>query len=126
MTEYELGEMLYNTYDGLWQGSQMYFTLVSAYLIIAYLVGSKLDKAQNLIVTGLYVVWTVGIIQSQYSTSVQMVGITDLLLSSESTFLPSEVGTQTQAGVYTFLVVQVLGLIASLYFMWTVRRSKTV
>jgi len=22
MTEYELGEMLYNTYDGLWQGAQ--------------------------------------------------------------------------------------------------------
>ena len=126
MTEYELGEMLYNTYDGLWQGSQMYFTLVSAYLVIAYLVGSKLDKAQNFIVTGLYIVWTVGIIQSQYSTSVQMVGITDLLLSSESTFLPSEVGTQTQAGVYSFLVVQALGLFASLYFMWTVRRSKAV
>ena len=95
MTEYELGEMLYNTYDGLWQGSQMYFTLVSAYLIIAYLVGSKLDKAQNFIVTGLYIVWTVGIIQSQYSTSVQMVGITDLLLSSESTFLPSEAVSYT-------------------------------
>ena len=125
MTEYELGEMLYNTYDGLWQGSQMYFTLVSAYLVIAYLVGAKLDKAQNLIVTGLYVVWTVGIIQSQYSTSIQMVGITHQLLSSESTFLPAEVGTQTQAGVYTFLIVQVLGLLASLYFMWTVRRSRS-
>jgi hypothetical protein len=43
MTEYELGEMLYNTYDGLWQGSQMYFTLFSAYLVIAYLVGTKLN-----------------------------------------------------------------------------------
>ena len=103
----------------------MYFTLVSAYLVVAYLVGAKLDKAQNLIVTGLYVVWTVGIIQSQYSTSIQMVGITGQLLSSESTFLPPDVGTQTQAGVYSFLVVQILGLLASLYFMWTVRRPKS-
>ena len=47
MTEYELGEMLYNTYDGLWQGSQMYFTLFSAYLVIAYLVGTKLNRAHK-------------------------------------------------------------------------------
>ena len=123
MTEYELGEMLYNTYDGLWQGSQMYFTLVSAYLIVAYLVGAKLNRAQNAIVTGLYCVWTIGLIQSQYSTSVQMIGITDQLLSSNSSFLSNDVGAQTQAGVYTFLIVQMLGLVASLYFMWSVRRA---
>jgi hypothetical protein len=125
MTEYELGEMLYNTYDGLWQGSQMYFTLVSAYLIVAYLVGAKLNRTQNAIVTGLYCVWTIGIIQSQYSTSIQMIGITGQLLSSNASFLPTDVGAQTQAGVYSFLVVQMLGLLASLYFMWSVRHPKT-
>ena len=124
MTEYELGEMLYNTYDGLWQGSQMYFTLVSAYLVVAYLVGAKLTNTQNLIVTGLYFVWTVGIIQSQYSTGVQMMGITDQLLSSSSSFLSVDVGAQTKAGVYSFLTVQPLGLCASLYFMWSVRHPK--
>ena len=125
MTEYELGEMLYNTYDGLWQGSQMYFTLVSAYLVVAYLVGAKLNRVQNLIVTGLYFVWTLGIIQSQYSTSVQMIGITDQLLSSNASFLSVDVGAQTQAGVYSFLAVQLLGLLASGYFMWSVRHPKT-
>ena len=124
MTEYELGEMLYNTYEGLWQGSQMYFTLVSAYLVVAYLVGEKLNNTQNLIVTGLYFVWTVGIIQSQYSTSVQMMGITDQLLSSNASFLSVDVGAQTRVGVYSFMTVQLLGLGASLYFMWSVRHPK--
>ena len=103
----------------------MYFTLVSAYLVVAFLVGAKLSRVQNLIVTGLYFVWTVGIMQSQYSTSIQMIGITDQLLSLSSSFLSADVGTQTQAGVYSFLVVQLLGLFASLYFMWSVRHPKT-
>ena len=51
MTEYELGEMLYNTYENLWNSAQMYFTLVSAYLITGYLVGAKLTTQQNKIVT---------------------------------------------------------------------------
>ena len=103
----------------------MYFTLVSAYLVVAFLVGAKLSRVQNLLVTGLYFVWTVGIIQSQYSASIQMIGITDQHLSSSSSFLSADVGTQTQAGVYSFLVVQLLGLFASLYFMWSVRHPKT-
>ena len=125
MTEYELGELLHNNYDGLWQSAQMYFTLVSAYIVVAYLVGQKLTRVQIGIITGLYLVWVIGITQAHYSTSVQMIQVSDSLLAIGSDILPRAVRDQTRAGVYSFALVQVLGIIASLYFMWSVRHPKT-
>ena len=125
MTEFELGEILHNNYDGLWQGAQMYFTLVSAYLVVAYLIGDKLTRGQNTIVTGLYVVWVAGVILGQYSTSAQMMIVSQELLSIGSKILPDAIRNPTQVGVYSFLVVQFLGVVASLYFMWTVRHPRT-
>ncbi len=125
MTEFELGEMLHNNYEGLWQAAQMYFTLVSAYLVVAYLIGAKLGKGQNAVITGLYLVWIAGVIQAQYTTSTQTMRISDQLLSMGSTILPYAAKSQTQAGIYSFIVVQVLGVVASLWFMWSVRHPKT-
>ncbi len=124
MTEYELVEILHNNYEALWQAAQMYFTLVSAYLVVAYLVGAKLTKGQNLVITGLYLVWIAGVIQAQYTTSNQTMRISDELISISSTILPLAAKTQTQAGIFSFIFVQVLGVIASLWFMWSVRRSR--
>ncbi len=124
MTEYELGEILHNNYGGLWQAAQMYFTLVSAYLAVAYLVGAKLTKGQNLVVTGLYLVWIAGVIQAQYTTSTQTMRISDELILISSTILPAADKAQTQAGIFSFIVVQVFGVIASLWFMWSLRHHK--
>jgi hypothetical protein len=124
MTEYELGEILHSNYAGLWQGAQMYFTLVSAYLVVAYLVGAKLSSGQNAVVTALYIVWVAGVTQWQYTTSTQTLGIIDELLSIESVILPSPAESEVQVVLYGFLVVQVLGILASLWFMWKVRHPK--
>ena len=125
MTEYELGEMLYNSYGSLWEGSQMYFTLVSAYLVVSYLVGHKLTRIQNIIITSLYLVWVTGIVDAQRTESLINLGLTDELLLRNSIVMPDQVAVTADFGLYSYIAVQIAGVAASLYFMWTVRHPKT-
>lgn len=126
MTEYEMGELLYNTYDTLWETSQMYFTLVSAYLVVAWLVGRKLTQGQYLIVTALYLFWVAGIIQTQVFTGLSTLQLASSI-TSQGDFLLKGYGSGTPMiiGIYSFTVVMVCGVFASLYFMWSIRHQKT-
>ena len=124
MTEYELGELLHNNYEGLWQAAQMYFTLVSAYIIVAYLVGAKLSRVQNSIITGLYLVWMVGLIVAQHATSTQTMRVSNELVTMGSALLSEAAYAESMLGVFSFIVVQVLGVMASLWFMLSVRHRR--
>lgn len=125
MTEYEMGELLYNTYDTLWETSQMYFTLVSAYLVVAWLVGTKLTRGQYVIVTALYLFWVAGIIQTQVFTGMSTVNLASSIASQNSVLLREYgSGAAMFIGIYSFTVVMVGGVLASLYFMWSIRHPK--
>jgi hypothetical protein len=125
MTEYEITEVLYSQYDTLWEASQMYFTLVSAYLIVAYLVGEKLNLSQHFIVTALYVVWAAGLIQTQVTTGLGALRVAGII-ESQREYLLGAAGDNLalRLGIFSFTVVMILGLAASLYFMWSIRRPK--
>ena len=123
MTEYELGEMLYNTFENLWTSAQMYFTLVSAYLIAIYLVGAKLTTQQNRIVTGLYLLWILQTIYNQFNTLGSTSAIAEQLYAMNSVLVTSA-PAMTNMTVYSFLLVQVMGIVASIYFMWGIRHPR--
>jgi hypothetical protein len=125
MSEYELGEILYNSYGSLWEGSQMYFTLVSAYLVVSYLVGHQLTRVQNIIITSLYLVWIIGIVDAQRTESIINLGLINELQHRDSIVMPAQIATAADFGLYSFIAVQIAGVLASLYFMWTVRHPKT-
>ena len=121
MTEFELGEMIYNSIDSMTSLSQVYFGLVSAYLVVSYLVGDKLTMVQSTIITALYIIWFSSVIQGVYSES-----LTTLHLFQELEIHGNTIGKYVHpSGIIGFLLVQVLGLIASLYFMWTIRHART-
>ncbi len=125
MTEYEMGELLYNTYDTLWETSQMYFTLVSAYLVVAWLVGTKLTRGQYVIVTALYLFWAAGIIQTQVFTGWSTVNLASKIASQEGVLLREfGSGAAMFIGIYSFTAVMVCGVFASLYFMWGIRHPR--
>ena len=126
MTEYEMGELLYNTYDTLWETSQMYFTLVSAYLVVAWLVGIKLTRGQYVIVTALYLFWVAGIIQTQVFTGLSTVNLASSIASQDGVLMREYgSGAAMFIGIYSFTVVMVCGVFASLYFMWSIRHPRT-
>lgn len=126
MTEYEMAELLHNNFDTLWETSKMYFTLVSAYLVVAYLVGSKLTRVQYLIINVLYLFWVAGVIQTQIFTGIGTIRLARILASEgEVAIGQSGSGAAMQFGVYSFTVVMLCGVFASLYFMWSIRNTKT-
>jgi hypothetical protein len=119
MNEFELGEMLYNAYTLSTEGAAIYFTLVTAYLATSYLVGSKLTTAQMLIISVLYVIWSLGLINVQYTQIMAVSGFQRELASLGGSALLIE--QNTQVATWSFIGVQIIGMLASLYFMWSIR-----
>jgi hypothetical protein len=126
MTEYEMGELLNNSFDTLWETSQMYFTLVSAYLVVAYLVGEKLTRTQCRIITVLYLFWVAGVIQTQLFSGIGALRLAGIIAETGTVLIGRYGdGLAMKIGIYSFSIVMICGVLASLYFMWTVRHSKT-
>jgi hypothetical protein len=94
MSESELGEMLYNAYGLMADGAAIYFTLVTAYLATSYVVGSRLTTAQMLVISTLYVVWSLGLINLQYTQILAVTGFQEELLAMGGTPLPIQQNTQ--------------------------------
>jgi hypothetical protein len=123
MTEYEMGEMMHNQMGQMWQAGQMYFTLVSAYLAVSYLVGGNLTKAQASVISILYLVWVAAVVSGQIIAGLSLVYIEVALDEINSIALPF--GTRTLLNMYLFMFVQIAGVLASLWFMWSVRHPKS-
>ena len=123
MSEYEMGEMMHSQMGQMWQAGQMYFTLVSAYLAVSYLVGGNLTKAQASVISILYLVWVAAVISGQIIAGFSLVHIEIALDEVNSIILPF--GTRTLLNMYLFMFVQIAGVLASLWFMWSVRHPKT-
>jgi len=121
-----MGELLNNSFDTLWETSQMYFTLVSAYLVVAYLVGEKLTRTQCRIITVLYLFWVAGVIQTQLFSGIGALRLAGIIAETGTVLIGRYGdGLAMKIGIYSFSIVMICGVLASLYFMWTVRHSKT-
>ena len=121
MTEAELTEHLMAWFAQISGDADRYFTLVSAYLIVAYLVGRKLSLLQLAIINTLFLLWIGGIIAGSFS-ALEALGVIEYKLAAlESDFD----GARGVTGVYNVIAVYVGGVVASLIFMWSVRHSKT-
>ena len=125
MTESDLVEMLYAVYGTMNDAAVMYFTLVSAYLITSYLVGDKLSRIQLSIINGLYLLWVIGTINTNFTQLSASLTILNELHQMGSAIFTSVSSDYTRLSVVGFLLVQIGGLVASFYFMWSVRHAKT-
>jgi hypothetical protein len=121
MTEYEILDVIVSRFSSMTEQASLYFALVSGYLIMAYLVGSRLSRLQVSVINGLYFVWIFGIIGGYTTTVGAVVDLESALLDLERT--STRVSNTVYA--YSFAVVQVAGLLASLVFMWSVRHPRT-
>ncbi len=118
MTEFELMELIQGVYDKMGVDATMYFTLVSAFLVVAFLAGDKLSTKQLFIVIVLYVFWVLGNINSMYTGMLLAEKLENSLVQMGSTYYGD---SSTAFWVLFFMVIQAGGILASLYFMWSVR-----
>ncbi len=124
MTEYELVDVMYTIFESMNDTATLYFTLVSAYLVLSFFIGEKLTRTQLFIVNTLYIVWVIGVVNSGYSGLDNAVIVMNTLQEMNSTIV-GQGQNVTKGAVYGFMAVQLGGLFASLYFMWAVRHPKT-
>jgi hypothetical protein len=119
MTESELVEAW-----GIFLGNSqtamaLYLSILSGYLIIAYIVGRKLSRVQVIILSTMF------FFASAFCTLVLTTWWQRALeFAHEARAInPERIVSNSQEGVYTVAVLFSVGILASLYFMWNVRHS---
>jgi hypothetical protein len=121
--ENQLSQLLASLSDALGTHISIYLTIVTGYIIVAYLVGTKLTRLQVAIATGIYLV--AYIFESLILTTIiRTIGkqSSQLLLLDPAV----AIGMMAQARApYIGLVILIAGLIAPLWFMWSVRHPKS-
>ena len=106
--------------DGLGTHISIYLSIISAYLICSYLVADKLTTLQVSIATGVYLVAYV----FQALILVAYVRRIGLVFDRIEEFNLQQAGFAEAMGVsYIGFVVLTAGLVAPLWFMWSVRRG---
>lgn len=90
----------------------LYFTVISSYLIIAYMVGAKLARSQLIIVSSLFLVFAVSLVFGTFSFFVAANSFGESSSSSIEYWLAPIIA-----------VAEVAGIIAALKFMFDIRKE---
>lgn len=120
MTEYELESLLTELGSTSIETFGMYVTVTVAYLVAAYVAGKELTRLQILVVNTLFII----------SAAIMTWGTTGYILrgipiADELEILNPDRRYSMQPPVLlAVLIVQSLGILACLKFMWDVRHAK--
>lgn len=129
MTEYEIADLAQAQFDRLvvlldvlGTHLSIYLTIISGYLVVAFMVGKKLTRSQVGLISILYLAATIFealLIVAMSKSMVDMVSYLDSFDDKISQSLFVALGTQ-----YLGLAVLVAALLLPLWFMLSVRRGK--
>jgi hypothetical protein len=101
----------------------LYFALVSGYLVTAYFLGSRLTRLQVSVVNVLFCLWTAGILGGYINTVSDTIQLETAIREIGVSPVAGKVSDSTFAS-YSFAIVQLFGVFASLVFMWSVRHPR--
>jgi hypothetical protein len=120
MTEYELTDAIVSYSVAAMTAMTLYLTATTAYLVAAFVAGSRLRGAQVSIVNALFIFvagfFTYGT-GGYFNRQLHYVGKLEALVPEE----PLTLNLET---IVFITSVESLGIIASLYFMWSIRHPK--
>lgn len=120
MTEAELHEIAALFSTGAMTAISIYLSTISAYLVVAFVVGSKLTRSQLTVISTLFIM---GALFFTYGTAgffIRQIPIVEQL----ATLHPDQHYAVNSASVMTIAGIQILGVLACLKFMWDVRHPK--
>jgi hypothetical protein len=115
MTEYELMDLSTAYADTAISALMGYFTVLSAYFIVAYIVGSDLNRSQVIAVTGLFLVMAFFMVW----------GTSAYFLQSYEYRVLAGAFTAPVAAHTVAIPLLIIGVFSGLKFMWDVRHPKT-
>jgi hypothetical protein len=123
MTEYEMTDIIMSRFGHMTDQASLYFALVSGYLITAYVVGARLTRLQVSVINTLFCLWTVGILGGYINTVSDTMDLEQAIRGVGATPQAGRISDSTFAA-YSFAIVQAVGIIVSLIFMWSVRHPR--
>ncbi len=132
MTEYEIADLAVSTQAIFWEQMQaagslidrinqyiQYFTaLLFGYLIAAYFIGAQLTRIQLAILNVLYLLW-----QARIVVLIRATEINGKFILDEMRKFSPDFNLEIPSLLPTFAILA-LCIIASLYFMWSIRHPK--
>ena len=119
MTDAELWGLIVEYNNTVLSTFALYLTLVSGFLIVAYLVGDKLTEWQAAIVTSGFVLST-----SLFTLAAYGYGSRAILLIGETSEQYRSGITMSYPALWAYIFIFILGILACLKFMWDVRHPK--
>jgi len=117
MTEAELMELLALYMQNNMLGFSLYLTITFAYLVVAFIAGSRLSRFQAIAASALYLF-------AAFSTAMSTLVNLNLvnLVTAQSEALLQLNGPPTNFWIIYMGTVMFVGIIVSLYFLFDVRR----
>jgi hypothetical protein len=118
MSEYELSALSADYLNGAMGAISLYITVLTAYLVAAFLAGKRLNSSEYLIVTVLFVLSASFFIFGSVALLSRQLYIVEKLAAIESdatVFLSKTL-------IMYIAAVEILGVLAGLKFMWSIRR----
>jgi len=120
MTEYEIADLLTGLVDGTVASFQLYISLIIAFLVATYLAAKRMTRTQIVAVSALFTVAALLATWATYSYLTRAVPLADEL---ELINPDKRYGAQPLTRDVV-PIVMLLGILASLKFMWDVRHHK--
>lgn len=121
MTEYELLDLMTSMEAQMATQFSLYLSVVSAYMVVAYLVGTKLTLVQAFIASALMLFAAGGQTWALYTG----LGRVTEFLEQKSEISPlTNYEHNFAANTYVWVGILAAGVVASLYFMWSVRHPR--
>jgi len=115
MNSYEFAEAFAALLDTALTAWTLYFSAISGYLVVAYLVGQKLTHSQLVVISGLFVVISVVMAFTGFSVTERAIQL-EIELEGERDAL--------DAASYLILTAQIIGIVAALKFMIDLRKGR--
>lgn len=122
MTEYEIRDSLSSAYGQISIDTSMCFTLVSAYLVVSYLAGRKLDRLKVLLVSALF-----GVLASFniWGVRAPLFRAAEIIDSGRHLQIDGFSSERLAFFANAYPLVLAVSVLAAFYFMWHVRRAET-
>ena len=120
MTEYELADLVASTIANSLIIAPILISIASAYLVVAWVVGSKLDRSQVLLINSLFVSFTL-LFGLSWARRIQVALSYQEELLKVNPDRMAEIGTWLPQGA---TILNILIILACLKFMWDIRHPK--
>jgi hypothetical protein len=126
MTEYELTSLAYAATEALQTEETTFLTILFGYLMAAHFLGARLPKTQLIVFNSMYLVTILGLIFNMW---LQWEGVYNWMNSATAVAsnqtIVIEGAASGEAHIYSAICIYILLVLASLWFMWNVRRAKS-